>query len=104
MKGIQNKLIISQKTFTQLQKRNYQNFFEYVTFSVNFSLGCLDCTTNIQTIFNLVPGCLKHVWCYRSLCIPYVGFQVLQVVDLNLIDSVLHITEGKNLMGLNLVT
>jgi hypothetical protein len=46
----------------------------------------------IQTIFDLVPRCLKHVWCYRSHSLPLAGFQMLKVVAYNLIDNVLHIT------------
>jgi hypothetical protein len=66
---------------------NYRSFF-----SVNFNVGSLGGTTNIQTIFHLVPRCLKLVWCYRGHSVPYTGFQVLTVVDLNLVDNVLHIT------------
>lgn len=65
-------------------KGNYQSFSEYITFSTNFSMGFLGAWTNIQTI--------QHVWCYHSHSVPYAGFQVLQVIDLNLVDSVLHIT------------
>jgi hypothetical protein len=68
---IQNKIIVSQKTF--------------------IIYGSLGGTTNIQMIFDLLPRCLKHVWCYRSHSIFYAGFQVLKVVDLNLVDNVLHI-------------
>jgi hypothetical protein len=71
-----------------ITKGNYQEFVsEYITFSVNFSVGCHGGTTNIQTIFDLVPRCLKHVWCYRS--VPYAGFQVLKVVVLNLVEMFL---------------
>jgi hypothetical protein len=72
-----------------ITKGNYQSISEYITFSINFSVGSLGGTTNIQTIFDLVPRCLKHVWCYRSHSVPYAGFQVLKVVDLNLVDNVL---------------
>jgi hypothetical protein len=61
-------------------------------FSTNFNVGSLGGTTNIQTIFDLVPCCLKHVWCYRSHSVPYEGFQVSKAVQLNLLDNVLHIT------------
>jgi hypothetical protein len=40
----------------------------------------------------LVPRCLKHVWRYRSHSVPYEGFQVLKVADLNVVDNALHIT------------
>jgi hypothetical protein len=44
-------------------------------------------------------------WCYRSHSFPYAGFQVLNVVDLNLVDNVLHINPTrKNPVGLNLPT
>jgi hypothetical protein len=43
---------------------------------------------NIQTIFDLVPHCMKHVWCYRSHSVPYAGFQVLKIVDINLVENV----------------
>jgi hypothetical protein len=69
---------------------------DYITFSVNF-FGFLDGMTNIQTIFDLVPRSLKHVWCYRSHSVPSAGFQVLNVFDLNLVDSVLHITSGERI-------
>jgi hypothetical protein len=60
---------------------------------------------NIQILFDLVPHCLKHVWCYCSHSIPCVGFQVLKVIDLNLVDNVLHITPQDNIQWvLNLVT
>jgi hypothetical protein len=35
---------------------------------------------------------LKYVLCCSSHSIPYADFQVLKVVDLNLVDHVLHIT------------
>jgi hypothetical protein len=81
-----------------ITKGNYRSFFsEYITFLINCNVGSLGGTTNIQTIFDLVPHCLKHVWCYRSHGVPYASFQVLKLVDLNLIDNVLHIR--KNPMG-----
>jgi hypothetical protein len=68
-------------------------------------VGSLGGTTNIQTIFDLVPFSLKHVRCYRSHSVSYVGFQVLKVVDLNLVDNVPHITPQEKLpVGLNLET
>jgi hypothetical protein len=76
-----------------ITKGNYQSFFfEYMTFSVNFIVGFLGGTANIRTIFDLVPRCLKHVWCYRNHSGPYARFQVLKVIDLNLVDNVFHIT------------
>jgi hypothetical protein len=73
---------------------NY-NSSEYVIFSINFYVGSLGETPNIQMIFEIVPRCLKHVWCYRSHSVPYAVFQVLKVVDLNLIDNVLHTPQEK---------
>jgi hypothetical protein len=62
-------------------------------------------TTIIQTIFDLILRCLNHVWCYRSHSVPYAGFQVLKVVDFNLVENVLHITpQEENQVGLNLVS
>jgi hypothetical protein len=55
-------------------------------------VGILGGTTIIQTIFDLVPRCLKHVWCYRIHSVLYAGVHVLKAVDLNLADNVLHIT------------
>jgi hypothetical protein len=55
-------------------------------------VGSLGGTTNNQTMFDLVPLCLKHVYCYRSYNVPYAGFEVLKVIDLNLVDTVLHIS------------
>ena len=52
-------------------------------------MGSLDGTTNIQTI--------QHVWCYHSHSVPYAGFQVLKVVDLNLVENVLHITSQEKI-------
>jgi hypothetical protein len=99
MKVIQNKIIISQKAFIiyiyglhHYKGKPSKLFSEHITFSINFNVSSLGGTTNIQTIFELVPRCLKHVWCYRSHSIPYAGFQVLNVIDLNLVDNVLHIT------------
>jgi hypothetical protein len=90
---------------TSLQRETIKVFSEYITFSINFNVGSLGGTTNIQTIFDLVPRCLKHVWCYRSQRVPYAGFQVFKVIDLNLLDNVLHITpHEKNPVGLNLET
>jgi hypothetical protein len=43
-----------------------------------------------QAILQLVPRCLKHVWCYRNHSVPYE--ELLKVVDFNLVDNVLHIT------------
>jgi hypothetical protein len=74
------------------KKGSYQSFYKYITFSINVSVGSLGGTTNIRTIFDLVQRCLKHIWCYRSHSVPYAGFQVLKVIDLNLVDNVLHIT------------
>jgi hypothetical protein len=74
---------------TPLQRETIKVFFFLnICFSVNFSVGSLGGKTNIQTIFDLVPRCLKHVWCYCSHNVPYVGFQVLNVVDPNLVDIV----------------
>jgi hypothetical protein len=99
MKGIQNKIIISQKAFIihiyglHHYKGKLSKFFsEYITFSVKFSVGSLGGTTNIQMIFDLVTHCLKHIWCYRSHNVHYACIQVLKAIDLNLVDSVLHIT------------
>jgi hypothetical protein len=58
-------------------------------------VGPLGGTLNIQAIFDLVPRCLKHVWCYRSQS-PLCG---LSGVDLNLTDNVLHITPQKQSKG-----
>jgi hypothetical protein len=63
----------------------------YITFSINLNVGLLGGTANIQTIFDLVLRCLKHVRCYRSYNLPYAAFQVLKAVDLNLVNNVLHI-------------
>jgi hypothetical protein len=104
MEGIQNKIMISQKAFIihiyglRHHKGKLSKFFsKYITFSINSSVGSLGGTTNIQTIFDLVPRCLKRVWCYGS--IPYAGFQVLKVVELNLVDNVRHITQKKKSNG-----
>jgi hypothetical protein len=71
-------------------------FSEYVTFSINFNMGSLGGTTNIQTKFDLVPRCLKYVWCYGSHSVPIASFHILEVVDLILVDNVLHITPQEN--------
>jgi hypothetical protein len=99
MKSIQNKIMTSQKAFIvhnyglQHYKGKLLKFSsEYITFSINTNVGFLDGTTIIQMIFNLVLRYLKYFRCYRSHSDPYVGFQVLKVVDLNPLDNVLHIT------------
>jgi hypothetical protein len=69
---------------------NYQRFFR--VYNLNFSVGSLGSMITIQTIFDLVPLCWKHVTCYGSHNVPYADFQMLKVVDLNLVDNVLHIT------------
>jgi hypothetical protein len=57
-----------------ITKVKYQSFFfsEYITFSINFNVGFLGGMTNIQTIFDIVRRCLKHVlvlpWPQRPLC------------------------------------
>jgi hypothetical protein len=93
-KGIQNKIIISQKAFIihiyelHHYKGKLSKFFsEYITSSINFNVDSLGGMTNIQTIFDLVPRCLKYVWCYHRHSIPYASFQMLKVVDLNLVDN-----------------
>jgi hypothetical protein len=103
MKGIQNKVIISQKAFIIhiYELHNYKRklskvFSQYITLSVNLNVDSLGGTTNIQTLFDLVPRCLKHVWCYRSHSVRYAGFQVLKVVALNLVHNVLHITPRRS--------
>jgi hypothetical protein len=48
-------------------------------------------------IFDLVPRCLKHVSCYRSHSVPYASFQMLKVVDLNLVPNVLDITSQEKI-------
>jgi hypothetical protein len=83
MKGIQNIILISQKAFIIhiYGLHNYKGklskvfFSEYISKKTN--VGSLGGTTNIQTIFDLVPRCFKHVWCYRSNSVPYADFQVL---------------------------
>jgi hypothetical protein len=93
MKGIQNKIIMIYIYGLHHYKGKVSKFFsECVTFSINFNVTALGGATNIQTIFNLVPRCLKHAWCYRSHSIPYASVQVLKVVDRILVDSVLLIT------------
>jgi hypothetical protein len=78
---------------TPLQGESIEILFsESITFSLNFNVGSLGGTTIIQMTYDLIPHCLKHVWCYHSHSIPYVGFQVLKVIDLNLVDNVLHTT------------
>jgi hypothetical protein len=77
---------------TPLQRETVKAFSDYITFSMYFNVGFIGGTTNIETIFDLVLRCLKHVWCYRSHSVPYSDFQILKVVDLNLVDNVLHIT------------
>jgi hypothetical protein len=83
-----------------ITKGKYQSFSEYTTFSINYNVGSLDDKTNIQTILDLVPRCLKHVWCYLSHSIHYAGFQVLTVVDLNVVDNVLHIIPQEKSTGI----
>jgi hypothetical protein len=80
MKGIQNKIIISQEAFSihiyGLHHEKVSIFFsEYITFSIHFNVGPFGGTTNIQTIFDHVPCCLKQVSCYHSHSIPFAGFQ-----------------------------
>jgi hypothetical protein len=86
--GVQNKIIISESIYyTHLWVTPLQRGTEYITFSINLSVGFLGGMSNIQaiqTIFDLFPHCLKHVWCYHSHIVPYAGFQVLKVVDINL--------------------
>jgi hypothetical protein len=83
MKGVQNKIIISQKAFSihiyglHLYKGKLSKFFWVYNFSVNFRVGFLAGTTNSQTIFDLVSSCSKNIWCYSSQSVPYAGFQVL---------------------------
>jgi hypothetical protein len=106
VKGIQNKIIISKKAFIiHIYGLHHYNgklskfFFEYITFPVNFNVGSLGGMTNVQTIFDLVPRCLKHVWCYHSHSVPYAGFQVFKVIDLYLVNKVLHITPEEKSNG-----
>jgi hypothetical protein len=80
MKGIQNKIIISEKAFIihiyglqPLQKETVEVFSEFITVYVNFSVDSLGGTTNIQMIFKLIPRRLKHIWCYHSHSIPLCG-------------------------------
>jgi hypothetical protein len=94
MNGIQNKIIISQKTciIHIYGSYNYKGklikvLSQYITFSVNFNMSSLD-----GTIFDLVSRSLKLILCYRRHSVPYAGFRALNVVDLNLVDSVVHIT------------
>jgi hypothetical protein len=93
MKGIQNKMIISQKVFIihicglhHYKGKVSEFLLEYVTFSINFNVGSHDGMTNIQTILDLVPRCLKHVWCNHSHSVPYAGFRVLKQQELNCAD------------------
>jgi hypothetical protein len=82
-----------------ITKETINVFSQYITSLVNFNMGFLGGTTNIQMIFDLVPRCLKHVWCYRSHIDPYEGFQVLNVVDINLVNNVLHTTPVEKFSG-----
>jgi hypothetical protein len=73
MKGLQNKLIISQKAFIihiyglhHYKGQLLQLFSDYITFSTNLNLGSLRGTTNIQMIFDLVPCYLKRPLCGLS--------------------------------------
>jgi hypothetical protein len=86
MNGIQNKIkshkVLYKFMDNTITKGNLSKFFLSITFSINFHVGSLGGTTNIETILHLVPRCLKRVWCYRSRSVPYVAFQVLSVVTL----------------------
>jgi hypothetical protein len=70
---------------------NYQSIFWVYNFLNKFQCGLFGGMTNTQTIFNLIPHCLKHDWCYCSHSVPYVGFQLLKVIDLNLVDNVVFV-------------
>jgi hypothetical protein len=108
MKGIQKNNCISESIYythlwvTSLRRETIKVFSEYITFSINFNVGSLGGTTNIKMILYLIPRCLKHAWCYHSHRVPYAGFQVLNVVDLNLADNVLHITKSSGVKSGNL--
>jgi hypothetical protein len=56
-----------------------------IIFIINVIVGSLGGTTNIQTIFD----------------IPYTGFQVPTIVDLNMLDNVLHITPHEKIQLIN---
>jgi hypothetical protein len=105
MKGMQNEIIIYQKAFVihfyglRHNKGKLSILSEYIAFSIRFNVGSFGDTTNIQTLFDLVRRCLKHVWCYHSHSVPYAGFQVLKIVGLNLVDNVLHITPQEKSNG-----
>jgi hypothetical protein len=100
MKCIQN-ICYTQSWITPLQRETVSFFSPplYITFSVNVSVGSCGGVTNLQMILDLIPCCLKHVYCYHSYDIPYVGFQALKVIDLNLVDSVIHITPQEKSSG-----
>jgi hypothetical protein len=90
MKGIQNEIIISQEVFIihinglhHYKAKLSKLFSAYITFSVNSNVDSLGGFTNIQA------WSMFGVNCSRS--VPYAGFQVLKVVDLNRVDNVLPI-------------
>jgi hypothetical protein len=65
MKGIQNKIIISQKAFIthiyglhHYKAKSSKIFSEHITFSVTLSVGSLGGMTNIQMIFDLSARCM----------------------------------------------
>jgi hypothetical protein len=45
-------------------------------------------TTNTQTISDFCPRVVKNVVGYCSLSVPYVGFKVLKIVVVDLVDEV----------------
>jgi hypothetical protein len=42
--------------FTPLQKKSIKVYSKYINFSLKFNVGSLGGTTNVQTIFDLVPN------------------------------------------------
>jgi hypothetical protein len=92
MKGIQNKIIVSQKAFIidnyglhHYKGKPSKFLFEYINLSVNW---CDKYSDDIRPRSRY----LKYIWCYRSHRVPYAGFQALKVADLNLVENFLHIT------------
>ena len=55
---------------------------------LDFNIGMLGGTTNVQTAFDLCPRVLKHVVGYRGRRVPCAGLQLPKIAVFDLVDEV----------------
>lgn len=92
-KGIQNKACILESIYYtfMVDKEKQLKLFLYVIVSITLNLGFCGGTTNSRTICNFIASCFKHVLCHRSHIVIYFSFDMLNVMEFDLVYDIVYI-------------